>query len=312
MAIHVTVTGGAGYLGSILVPQLLERGYQVTVLDSFLFRQASLLDCCANPAFTIIRGDCRDKATLERAIAGADYIIPLAALVGAPICNADVTAAQTVNFDAVKLLLTLRSTQQRVIYPCTNSGYGVGEQGKFCTEETPMRPISLYGVTKVEAERAVLDAGNSITLRLATVFGVSPRMRTDLLVNDFVQRALVDRFVVVFEGHFKRNYIHIRDVARAFLHAMDHFDTMKGEPYNVGLSDANLSKLELCAKIREQVPEFVYLEAPIGEDPDKRDYIVSNEKIERTGYLPAHSLEMGIAELLKCYTIIRSSIYGNV
>jgi len=311
MPIHITITGGAGYIGSILVPQLLARGYRVTVLDSFLYRQASLLDCCANPAFSIIHGDCRDKATLAQAIAGADYIIPLAALVGAPICKADATAAQTVNYDAIELLLSLRSEQQRVIYPCTNSGYGIGEQGKFCTEETPLRPISLYGVTKVEAERAILDAGNSITLRLATVFGVSPRMRTDLLVNDFVQRALTDRFVVVFEGHFKRNYIHIRDVARAFLHAMDNFEAMKGEPYNVGLSDANLSKLELCAKIREQVPEFVYLEAPIGEDPDKRDYIVSNEKIERTGYQPAYSLEMGIAELLKCYAIIRSSIYGN-
>ncbi len=312
MAIHVTVTGGAGYLGSVLVPQLLERGYRVTVLDSFFYRHASLLDCCANPAFSIIRGDCRDKETLAKAIAGADYIIPLAALVGAPACKADPVTAQTVNLDAIKLLLSLRSSQQRIIYPCTNSGYGVGEKDKFCTEETPLHPISLYGITKVEAERAVLQAGNSITLRLATVFGVSPRMRTDLLVNDFVQRALVDRFVVVFEGYFKRNYIHIRDVARAFLHAMDHFETMQGEPYNVGLSNANLSKLELCAKIREQIPEFVFLEAPIGEDPDKRDYIVSNEKIEHTGYLPAYSLEMGIAELIKCYAIIRNNAYGNV
>lgn len=219
----------------------------------------------------MIRGDCRDRQVLEKALRDADYI-----------------------------------------FPCTNSGYGIGEKEKYCTEETPLRPISLYGKTKVEAERAILDAGNGISLRLATVFGVSPRMRLDLLVNDFVYRALTDRAVVVFEGHFKRNYIHIRDVARAFLHAMRSFETMRDQPYNVGLSDANLSKLELCAKVKELIPGFIFLEAPIGEDPDKRDYLVSNAKIEATGYRPQHSLEMGIRELIKACQILRARIWQRL
>ncbi|MDP6174321.1 MAG: SDR family oxidoreductase, partial [Rhodospirillales bacterium] len=206
----------------------------------------------------------------------------------------------------------LTSPDQRVITPISNSGYGIGEPGKFCTEETPMRPVSLYGKTKVEAEEMVLAHPSGISLRLATVFGMAPRMRIDLLVNDFVYRAVNDRAIVLFESHFKRNYIHIRDVARAFIHAMDNFDIMKGEAYNVGLSEANLSKWELCEKIREQVPNFVFLEAPIGEDPDKRDYIVSNEKIEATGFATAHGLESGIGELIKGYEMLRNSTYGNM
>lgn len=312
MPTKVLVTGGAGYLGSILVPALLADGFEVRVLDSFAFRQNSLAECCANPAFSVVRGDCRDEAMLKAAMADRDILVPLAAIVGAPACKLDATAARTINLDAVKLLLKLRSPRQRVIFPTTNSGYGVGEKGKFCTEETPLRPISLYGTTKVDAERAVLDAGNSVTFRLATVFGMSPRMRMDLLVNDFVYRAVNDKAVVIFEGHMKRNFIHVRDVARAFLHAINRFDAMQGHAYNVGLSDANLSKIELCERIKEFVPGFVYLEAPVGEDPDKRDYIVSNEKIERTGYKPAHSLPLGIQELLKGYTILRNSVYANV
>ena len=311
MATRVLITGGAGYIGSILTPTLLGRGYEVTVLDNMMFNPVSLLDCCANPKLDVIRGDARDKAVLEPLMKKADVIIPLAALVGAPICKADQTAARSTNLEAIKLLLSLRSREQRVLYPTTNSGYGIGEKGKFCTEETPLRPISLYGVTKVDAERAVLDAGNSITFRLATVFGASPRMRLDLLVNDFVHRAVTDRAVIVFEGHAKRNYIHIRDVARAFLHGLDKFETMHGQPYNVGLSDANLSKIELCERIAKHVPGFVCMEAPIGEDPDKRDYIVSNEKIERTGFMPAHSLEDGIRELIKVYRILRDGQYRN-
>ena len=241
-----------------------------------------------------------------------DYIIPLAALVGAPLCSRDKVGTTTTNRDAIALIAKLASKEQRVIYPCTNSGYGIGQKDTYCTEETPLKPISLYGIAKVEAEKALLDRGNAISLRLATVFGMAPRMRIDLLVNDVTYRAVKDRFVVIFEGHFKRNYIHIRDVARAFIHAMNNFSAMKNEPYNVGLSDANLSKLELCAKIKEQIPDFVYLEAPIGEDPDKRDYIVSNEKIERTGFKPVHSLEMGIKELIKGYRIITNSKYSNV
>lgn len=309
--LKILVTGGAGYLGSVLVPALLAEDHQVTVLDSFLFHQSSLLDCCAHERFRVVRGDCRDRRVLEPLVKDADFILPLAAIVGAPACKADETAALSINREAVKLLLSLRSPSQGIVFPCTNSGYGVGEKDKFCTEESPLKPISLYGTSKVEAERAILDAGNGISLRLATVFGVSPRMRIDLLVNDFVWRAVSDRCVVVFEGHFKRNYIHIRDVARAFLHAIANFDRMKGGPYNVGLSDANLSKLELCAEIQKQIPQFVFLEAPVGKDPDQRDYIVSNEKIERTGFLPRHSLEMGIRELRQAYTILRARIYAN-
>lgn len=312
MSYKVLVTGGAGYLGSVLVPALLDQGHAVTVLDNFLFNQNSLLECCANRRFSVIRGDCREAGVLERGLRDADVIIPLAAIVGAPACAADPTACRSTNLDAIKLLLNLRSPRQKVIYPTTNSGYGIGEKGKYCTEETPLRPISLYGTTKVEAERAVLDSGNGVTFRLATVFGMSPRMRIDLLVNDFVYRAVNDRTVVVFEGHAKRNYIHVRDVARAFLHALEHFPQMLGQAYNVGLSDANLSKLELCAKIKEHLPQFVYLEAPVGEDPDKRDYIVSNTKIEGTGFKPAHSIDDGIRELVKGYTVLKNGRYSNV
>jgi nucleoside-diphosphate-sugar epimerase len=308
----VLVTGGAGYLGSVLVPALLERGWGVTVLDQFVYDQTSLLACCAHPNFRVIRGDCRSASVLRRAVAEADVVIPLAALVGAPACSADEVTARTTNFEALQLLLKLRSPAQRVLYPTTNSGYGIGARGVPCTEESPLNPISLYGVTKVEAERAVLNAGNCVTFRLATVFGTAPRMRIDLLVNDFVYRAVHDRTVVVFEGHAKRNYIHIRDVARAFLHALDNFTQMSNQAYNVGLSDANLSKLELCARIKQHLPKFVYLEAPVGEDPDKRDYIVSNQKIERTGFHPTHSLDDGIRELIRGYTMLRNTRYGNV
>jgi nucleoside-diphosphate-sugar epimerase len=309
--LKVLVTGGAGYLGSVLVPEMLAKGWAVTVLDSFLFQQATLLDCCRYDGFRIVRGDCRDATVLEPLIGQADVILPLAALVGAPLCDYDPTAARTVNLDAVRLLIRLASPSQRIVYPTTNSGYGIGESGKFCTEDTPLRPISLYGVTKVEAEATVLDRGNSITVRLATVFGMSSRMRLDLLVNDFVYRAVHDRAVVVFQGHFKRNFIHVRDVARVFIHALEHFDSMAGRPYNVGLEDANLSKIELCERIQRQLPKFVYLEAPIGEDPDKRDYIVSNARVASTGFRTEWPLERGITELIRGFTILKDKTFGN-
>nr|WP_319395114.1 NAD(P)-dependent oxidoreductase [uncultured Desulfobacter sp.] len=308
----VLVTGGAGYLGSTLVPFLLSNGYAVTVLDNFMFQQNSLLECCSDENFSVVRGDARDKTLLKRVLKNQDYIIPLAALVGAPLCNRDQLGTTSTNRDAIRTITELISKDQRILVPITNSGYGIGQKDIYCTEETPLNPISTYGATKVEAEKIVLDFGNAVSFRLATVFGMSPRMRLDLLVNDFTYRAVTDRFIVIFEGQFKRNYIHVRDVARAFLHSMQNFDEMKGEPYNVGLSDANLSKIELCEKIKEHIPEFVILEAPIGEDPDKRDYIVSNDKIERTGFRPKYSLDMGIKELIKGYTIITNSKYSNV
>ncbi len=308
----ILVTGGAGYIGSVLVPELLARGYHVTVVDNFLFQQVSLAHICADSNFTLVRGDVRDENLLGSLLAKHDVIIPLAALVGAPLCSRDPYTAEAVNLQAPVAMLRRMSSAQRLLMPITNSGYGIGERGKVCTETSPMRPVSLYGRLKVDLEKAVLDRGNAISFRLATVFGMSPRMRLDLLVNDFVYRAVTDRAVVLFESHFKRNYVHVRDVARAFLHGLDHFDFMKNEPYNVGLSDANLSKRELCECIQRHLPQFVYVEAPIGEDPDKRDYIVSNEKIERTGFRPIYSLDMGIVELIKGYSMIRNTIYSNV
>jgi nucleoside-diphosphate-sugar epimerase len=308
---RILVTGGAGYIGSILVPALLAEGHRVTVLDLFRHGQPSLLDVCANPNLEVVRGDAREKDVLAPLLREADVLVPLAALVGAPACDADRLAARSTNLEAVRTLLSLRSPAQRVLFPCTNSGYGIGQKDRHCTEETPLTPLSLYGETKVEAEKAVLDAGNSISFRLATVFGVSPRMRTDLLVNDFVRRAVRDGAVVLYEAHFKRNFIHVRDVARAFLHGLEKFDAMKGGPYNVGLSDANLSKRELCERIRAHIPRFTFTEAAVGKDPDQRDYVVSNEKIERCGFRPAFSLDDGIRELIRAYRILRTEPYGN-
>lgn len=309
---NILMTGGAGYLGSIMVPQLLKEGHKVMVVDNFMFKQTSLLDCCINPNLTIINGDTRDKALMERLMKTADAIFPLACLTGAPLCAKEPRAAEEIILEAVQMILDLRSKDQMVIYPTTNSGYGVGEKGIHCTEETPLRPVSIYGKLKVAAENAILDSGNGITLRLATAFGVSPRMRLDLLVNDFVYRAVYDRFIVLFEAHFKRNFIHVRDITNAFIHALNNFETMKNEPYNVGLSDANLNKAELCEAIKEHVPEFYFIESNIGEDPDKRDYIVSNEKIEKTGFKQQVSLSEGIQELVKAYQIIKRTEYANI
>lgn len=308
----VLITGGAGYIGSVMAPELLRQGYAVTVLDNFRYGQNSLLDCCAFENFQVVRADVRNEGILKELLKSADYIAPLAALVGAPLCDRDSLDAASINRDAVALLAKLSSKEQRIIIPTTNSGYGIGEKNSYCTEKSPLRPLSLYGRLKVEAERIVLERGNAVSLRLATVFGMSSRMRVDLLVNDLTYRAVRDRYAIIFQGHFKRNYIHVRDVAGAFIHIMRNFEQVRNEVYNVGLSDANLSKLELCAKIKEQLPQFVYLEAPVGEDPDKRDYIVSNEKIEKTGFKPAYSLETGIRELIKGYQILNNSRYSNV
>ncbi len=309
---RVLITGGAGYIGSILTPGLLDAGHQVTVLDMFPGSGTTLSGCCRYPGFTPIRGDARDTGVLDELLPRHDLVIPLAALVGAPLCARDQLGATSTNRDAVKAIVERLSPDQRLIYPTTNSGYGVGEKDAFCTEESPLRPVSLYGVTKVEAEAAVLDSGRGVTLRLATVFGIAPRMRVDLLVNDFTWRAVNDRALVIFEGHFRRNFIHIRDVAKTFTHVLDHYETMHGRAYNVGLSSANLSKIQLCERIKAQLPSFVYLEAPIGEDPDKRDYIVSNARLEATGWSPDWSLDAGVAELIKGYRMMNVVSFGNV
>ena len=277
-----------------------------------MYNQSSLLDVCYHDKLTIVRGDTRDKSLMTRLMKNADAIFPLACLTGAPLCSKEPQAAQAILLDAIKMILELKGKDQRIIFPTTNSGYGVGEKGKHCTESTPLRPISLYGKLKVEAENAILDAGNGITLRLATAFGISPRMRLDLLVNDFTYRAVYDRFVILFEAHFNRNYIHVRDISKAFLHALNNFDKMKNQAYNVGLSDANLTKLQLCQEIKKLVPDFYFVEATIGEDPDKRDYIVSNEKIERTGFKPDVSLPKGLQELIKGYQVIKRNQFANI
>ncbi|MFC1929134.1 NAD-dependent epimerase/dehydratase family protein [Chloroflexota bacterium] len=308
----ILVTGAAGYIGSVLVPTLLKRGYEVIALDNFMYNQPSLMDCCYDEKLTIVRGDARNKELISKYLKEVNVIFPLACITGAPACDREPATAKTTNLDAIKIVLELRHREQIIIFPNTNSGYGIGEKGIYCTEETPLRPVSLYGRLKIEAEKLILDDGNAITLRLATVFGISPRMRLDLLVNDFTYRAVTDRFVILFEAHFKRNYIHIRDVAKAFIHCLENFDKMKDEPYNVGLGDANLTKWELCEEIKKQVPEFYFVEAKIGEDIDKRDYIVSNAKIEAAGFRPDISLKAGIAELVKGYQIIRRNQFSNV
>jgi len=308
----ILVTGAAGYIGSILVPRLLSEGHEVIALDNFMYNQSSLLDVCYNDKVTIIRGDTRDKNLMTKLMKNADAIFPLACLTGAPLCAKEPQAAQAILLDAIKMILELKSKDQRVIFPTTNSGYGVGEKGKHCTEDTPLRPISLYGKLKVDAEKAILDAGNGITLRLATAFGISPRMRLDLLVNDFTYRAVNDKFVILFEAHFNRNYIHVRDISKAFIHALNNFDKMRGQPYNVGLSDANLTKLQLCQEIQKLLPDFYFVEASIGEDPDKRDYLVSNEKIEKTGFRPDVSLPKGLQELIKGYQVIKRNQFANI
>ena len=312
MTYNVLVTGGAGYLGSTMVPDLLSAGHKVTVLDNFMFQQNSLNHVCNNPNFSVIKGDIRIESVMAPLLRKADIVIPLAALVGAPLCNLDPIGATTINHDAISLMIKLLSKEQIVLMPTTNSAYGTGDENNFCTEESPLRPISQYAIEKVEIEKELMQRENAVSFRLATVFGMSPRMRIDLLVNDFTYRAVNDRFVVLFESYFKRNYVHVRDVSRAFQHAIVNFSQMKGQIYNVSLSEANVSKKELCKAIQKQVPDFLFVDAAVGKDPDQRNYIVSNDKIEATGYKTSMTLDAGIAELIKGYKMIKNSKYGNV
>lgn len=309
---HVLVTGGAGYLGSVLCERLLQADFKVTVLDNLVYGQHSLFHLCSNPKFQFIQGDVRDVEVLRKSMEYADVIIPLAAVVGAPACAKDPWLAEAVNLDAIRSLNTLRSPNQLVIFPTTNSGYGTQSGDVYCTELTPLVPISLYGQTKSRAEAILLESGNVVTLRLATVFGMSPRMRLDLLVNHFVHAAVNDGYLVIFEKDFKRNFIHIRDVADCFVHCIENSDDMVGRPYNVGLDEANLSKEELVLKIQDRVPNFYPHFSEIGSDPDKRNYIVSNQRLREAGFEASRTLNEGIEELLKGYRMIGRSHLGNI
>ena len=308
----ILVTGGAGYLGSILCEHLLKAGHSVHVVDNLLFNQRTLLHLCADPNFDFTRGDARDEELIGKLVKDADVIIPLAALVGAPACDRDPWTAKSVNFEAIKMINKMRSPRQLCIYPTTNSGYGTKSGEQFCTEDTPLEPISLYGQVKVDAEAEVLNSPNALTLRLATVFGLSPRMRLDLLVNHFTYAALTDRYLVIFEKDFKRNYIHIRDVADCFVHCIANSPKMIGRCYNAGLDDANLSKAELALKIKEYLPNFFIHFAEVGSDPDKRNYIVSNKRLREAGFTAKRSLGDGIQELLKGYRLLGRSPFKNV
>ena len=312
MATSVLITGGAGYIGSVLCNRLLAHGYEVTVLDNLMYRQNSLLHLSYYKNFDFIKGDARNRELMKGALSGKDFIIPLAAIVGAPACDKNPALASETNFGAIRTIVELKEEHQKIVFPNTNSGYGTKDGKQFCTEESPLQPISLYGRLKVEAEGVLLSTPNSIILRLATVFGVSPRMRLDLLVNDFTYRAVRDGYLVLFEKDFKRNYIHIQDIAKCFEFCMTNFEKMRGQVYNVGRDDANCSKEELALKIKNHVPSLKVISSEIGKDPDKRNYIVSNEKISKAGFKCDYSLDDGIVELIKGFRILYDTQYSNL
>jgi nucleoside-diphosphate-sugar epimerase len=312
MPTRVLITGGAGYVGSVLTRRLLDAGYSVTVLDRLAHGQASLLHLCDHPHFAFVYGDARNAELMARLLKDHDVIVPLAAVVGAPACDFSPEEAVATNLDAIRMLDRLRSPSQLVVYPTTNSGYGTKSGDVFCTEETPLEPISLYGRTKVDAENHLLQSGTAITLRLATLFGLSPRMRLDLMVNHFTWAAVKDRYLVIFEAHFKRNYLHVQDMADCFVHCIENRQGMIGRPFNVGLDKANLSKGELAELIQDLVPDFYVHFAEIGQDPDKRNYVISNERLRQAGFEAQRSLEQGVQELIKGYSMIRGGPLKNV
>ena len=306
----ILVTGGAGYIGSLLVPELLHRGHEVTVVDNFMYKQNSLASSFIDPKLTLVVGDIRDSQLMKSEIAKCDVIIPLAAIVGAPACNRDATAAKTVNLEAAKNIIDLSSKDQKIIMPTTNSSYGTTAKGEVSTETSPLKPISTYAIHKVEVEKHLLTRGNCVSFRLATVFGMSPRMRLDLLVNDMCYRALTDKSVLLFEADFVRNYVHVRDVVRVISWAINQ-EFSNSEVFNFGLTEANLSKRQLCEVIKEYVPDFAFAESNFGKDPDQRNYIVSNSKIESTGFVFEYGLHRGIAELIRGLPTLTNRIFGN-
>jgi nucleoside-diphosphate-sugar epimerase len=309
---NILVTGGAGYVGSVLVPVLLQNGHKVTVIDNFLYKQPSLASVVSNKNFSLVYGDVRDKELMSKHISGADIIIPLAAIVGAPACLKDPQMASSVNKDSMIWMFDKISSSQQILMPTTNSAYGSGDENNYCDEESKLNPLSLYAKDKVHVEKYLMEKENATSFRLATVFGISPRMRLDLLVNNFVQRALTDRFVILFEGHFKRNYVHVKDVVDAFVFGVNNLDKVKGQIFNFGLSEANISKQQLCERIKNQLPDFTFQDAPLAKDPDQRNYIVSNKKIEAIGMKAKVTLDEGISELIKGLGMFTSYPYTNL
>jgi nucleoside-diphosphate-sugar epimerase len=309
---NILVTGGAGYVGSVLVPVLLQNGYKVTVIDNFLYKQPSLASVVSNKNFSLVYGDVRDKELMSKHISGSDIIIPLAAIVGAPACLKDPQMASSVNKDSMIWMFDKISSSQQILMPTTNSAYGSGDENNYCDEESKLNPLSLYAKDKVHVEKYLMEKENATSFRLATVFGISPRMRLDLLVNNFVQRALTDRFVILFEGHFKRNYVHVKDVVDAFVFGVNNLDKVKGQIFNFGLSEANISKQQLCERIKNQLPDFTFQDAPLAKDPDQRNYIVSNKKIEAIGMKAKVTLDEGISELIKGLGMFTSYPYTNL
>ncbi len=309
---NVLVTGGAGYLGSVLVPVLLQNGHKVTVIDNFLYKQTSLASVIFNKDFSLVYGDVRDKELMSKHISNADIIIPLAAIVGAPACLKDPQLASSVNKDSMIWMFDKISSSQQILMPTTNSAYGRGDENNYCDEKSKLNPLSLYAKDKVHVEKYLMENENATSFRLATVFGISPRMRLDLLVNNFVQRALTDRFVILFEGHFKRNYVHVKDVVDVFVFGINNLDKVKGQIFNFGLSEANISKQQLCERIKNHLPDFTFQDAPIAKDPDQRNYIVSNKKIETIGMKAKVTLDEGISELIKGLQMFTSYPYTNL
>ena len=308
----ILVTGGAGYLGSVLVPELLSKGHSVTVIDNFMYEQTSLLEACRSENLEIINADARDEEILSLHLKDKEFIFPLACLTGAPLCKKSPIDAKTINLGAIESIIKLRSPNQKIIFPTTNSGYGKADETGWCTEESALNPVSLYGILKNEAEEKLLEAGNVITFRLATVFGVSPRMRLDLMVNDFVYRAVNDKTITLFESHFRRNFLYIKDAINGFIFALENFERLKNNTYNLGLSSANITKMDLCHLIKEKIQDFYIVDHDFAKDPDQRDYLVSNQKIEDAGYAASTSLSSGIDELIRSYSFIKEMNFRNI
>ncbi len=307
----ILITGGAGYLGSMIATYLIEEGHEVTIIDKMIFSKTSLLHLHFYKNFNFIEGDVLNKNLIKKNLKKKDFIIPLAALVGAPLCDKHPRMTKQLNVEAIRTICQLASKKQKIIYLTSNSGYGIGKKNKHCDENSPLNPVSLYGRTKNEAEKIVMQRGNCVAFRLATVFGFSYRMRTDLLVNFMTLRALKDGKIKVFEPHFRRNFIHVRDVANAILFSINKFEKIKNNTYNLGLSTANITKLDLLKKIKKYVPKLKIMINNKFKDPDQRDYFVSNRKIEKAGFKASIDLDTGIKELIKVFNLIKNQKFKN-